>query len=84
MSIDWPALCRDATQKSPDTQLHIIRSSFGTLAASLLLVAAVSLVLCARFYRIPKSQRVNGDGSARVWPLYVLLCNAWLLHAAIL
>ena len=70
-SIDWTALCRDATEKSSDYQLFTIRSSFAALSGLLLLVAAAAVVLFVRFVRIPKSHRVNSDGRASVWPLYV-------------
>jgi hypothetical protein len=70
MSIDWPSLCLSAKETSIDDRILAVRSSFGTLSGLLLLITAISALLCARFYLIPLSKRVLGDGRAVVWPLY--------------
>ncbi len=77
MDIDWPALCRDATQQRADAQLLAIRCSFGALTGTLILVAAAAARLFARFLRIPKAQRVNRDGGSSVWPLYARISRAF-------
>jgi hypothetical protein len=69
MQEDWSALCRSAKDQPVANRIVLARSSFGILVGLLLLVAASSIWLCTRFYRIPKAQRLTEKGKANVWPL---------------
>jgi hypothetical protein len=72
MSADWAELCASSISQPLADRLVMIRSSFGTLAGLLLVVAVFSVRLCVNFHRIPPSKRVDDGGRAVVWPLYVM------------